>query len=108
MPKVELYTLSCAECHKVFRTDDPNQRVCPECLRYRRPCKRPPKKQTKELLTFAQISHIAEVYKKIHHKYLKYGDVVSLVNANAEHCVCCGAVIPEGKQICPQCEKAAN
>lgn len=23
---------------------------------------------------------------------------------NAEHCVCCGAVIPEGRQTCPNCE----
>lgn len=24
---------------------------------------------------------------------------------NAEHCVCCGDVIPEGRQICLRCEK---
>jgi hypothetical protein len=24
---------------------------------------------------------------------------------NAEHCVCCGDVIPEGRQVCPKCEK---
>lgn len=23
---------------------------------------------------------------------------------NEERCVCCGAIIPEGKQICPNCE----
>lgn len=23
---------------------------------------------------------------------------------NAEKCVCCGAVIPEGRQVCPSCE----
>ena len=30
--------------------------------------------------------------------------------ANAEKCVCCGAVIPEGRQVCPSCEgkKMAN
>lgn len=26
---------------------------------------------------------------------------------NAEHCVACGDVIPEGRQICPQCESGA-
>ena len=24
---------------------------------------------------------------------------------NENHCVCCGAVIPEGRQVCKQCEK---
>lgn len=24
---------------------------------------------------------------------------------NAEHCVCCGEVIPEGRQVCPKCGK---
>ena len=23
---------------------------------------------------------------------------------NAEHCICCGAVIPEGREVCPTCE----
>lgn len=26
----------------------------------------------------------------------------------AETCVCCGAVIPEGRQVCPDCEKALD
>jgi hypothetical protein len=26
----------------------------------------------------------------------------------AEKCVCCGAVIPEGRQVCPKCERKAN
>ena len=24
---------------------------------------------------------------------------------DAEKCVCCGEVIPEGRQVCPSCEK---
>ena len=24
---------------------------------------------------------------------------------NTDKCVCCGAIIPEGRQICPNCEK---
>lgn len=24
--------------------------------------------------------------------------------ANADRCVCCGEIIPEGRQVCPQCE----
>ena len=25
-----------------------------------------------------------------------------------EQCVCCGAVIPEGRQVCPNCERRAE
>lgn len=34
---------------------------------------------------------------------------VSLIDGhmdNTERCVCCGKVIPEGKQVCPDCEKS--
>lgn len=36
-----------------------------------------------------------------------HGELVQLEQAgkNAERCVCCGAVIPEGRQVCPDCEK---
>lgn len=27
---------------------------------------------------------------------------------NSNRCVCCGAVIPEGIQVCPTCERKAN
>lgn len=36
---------------------------------------------------------------------------VSLIDGhmdNAEHCICCGEVIPEGRQVCPQCESKAE
>ncbi len=26
----------------------------------------------------------------------------------SEHCVCCGEVIPEGRQVCPICEEQAK
>lgn len=26
------------------------------------------------------------------------------IGANADRCVCCGDVIPEGRQVCPACE----
>lgn len=105
-----LYTCKCPECQKTFRTDNEQQRICPDCLKYRQPHhkRRTPKKKKKKILSFAQILHIAEVYSKIHHKYLHYGDVVHLVESNAEHCVCCGVTIPEGRQICPKCEKAGR
>ena len=27
---------------------------------------------------------------------------------NENRCVCCGAIIPEGRQICKKCEEEAN
>ena len=27
---------------------------------------------------------------------------------NAEHCIVCGGVIPEGRQVCPNCEKRSD
>jgi RNA polymerase subunit RPABC4/transcription elongation factor Spt4 len=26
------------------------------------------------------------------------------ISDNADRCVCCGDVIPEGRQVCPKCE----
>lgn len=25
-----------------------------------------------------------------------------------DRCVCCGAIVPEGRMVCPQCETAAG
>lgn len=27
---------------------------------------------------------------------------------NEERCVCCGEIIPEGRQVCPNCENKAK
>ena len=27
---------------------------------------------------------------------------------NSDRCVCCGAVVPEGRMVCPVCERRAN
>ena len=31
--------------------------------------------------------------------------VEETIRDNDEHCVCCDAVIPEGRQVCPACER---
>lgn len=28
--------------------------------------------------------------------------------ADADRCVCCGEIVPEGRQVCPQCENGAE
>lgn len=33
---------------------------------------------------------------------------LSLPTDNSNHCVCCGAVIPEGRMVCPTCERRAE
>lgn len=34
-----------------------------------------------------------------------YSKQVALPTDNTEHCVSCGEVIPEGRQVCPACEE---
>lgn len=105
----ELYTYKCPDCKKTFRTDDPEQKVCSGCLKFRQPHhKRRTQKTKPKPLAFAEISHIAEVYNKIHHKYLHYGDVVNLINLNPKECICCGAKVNKGNHICAKCEKAGK
>lgn len=28
--------------------------------------------------------------------------------ADADRCICCGEIVPEGRQVCPQCENGAE
>ena len=28
--------------------------------------------------------------------------------ADAERCICCGEIIPEGRMVCPKCEKESE
>ena len=104
----ELFTYNCQRCHKVFRTDNPDQHICSDCLNHSKPHKSRKKNKKAKPLTFAEISHIVDVYYKICHKYLHYGDVVNLIDSNPNKCICCGAVTTKNKPICPKCEKAAN
>lgn len=102
----ELYVFVCPDCNKKFRTDDPDQKVCSDCLKYRQPHK--PRKQKKKILTFAEILHIAEIYYKIHGTYLHYGDIVALIDFNKKKCICCGAATGKNEPVCVECKKAAN
>lgn len=102
----QLYTYKCPDCKKTFRTDDPEQKVCSDCLKYRQPHHKSRKNKTvKKPLTFAEISHIGNVYYNVHHKILHYGDIVSLINLNPKQCICCGATVTKNKHVCTKCEK---
>jgi hypothetical protein len=101
----KLYVFKCAECYKEFRTDNPEEKVCPTCYKYRQPhLKRHTKKHNKKILTFAEISHIADVYNKVNHKYLHYGDIVKLINLNPKKCICCGGKTYKNNPMCSKCE----
>ena len=105
----ELYIVKCAECKRAFKSNSLSVKVCPLCMKYRKPAiKAKSKKSNKKPLTLSEIFHIGDVYAKIHHKYLHYGDIVALVERNVDKCVCCGEVVPEGRQVCPQCEMAGG
>ena len=105
----DLYVLKCYECNKVFRTDNPYAKLCPECKDFRKPCKKSrKKKEAQKPLTVAEVLHISSVYSKVKHKYINYGEMVSIISRNADHCVCCGEVVPEGRHVCPNCEKAVK
>ena len=106
--KEGLYAFKCIECYRVFKTNNPKEKLCPDCVKFRQPRRRKYKKTKKKILTLPEILHIANVYYKTNHKYLHYGDVVVLVDRNVDRCVCCGEIVPEGRHVCPQCEKAVE
>lgn len=98
----ELYTFVCSDCGRKFRTDNPEQRACPDCLKFRQPHK-PRAKARKKILTFAEILHISNIYYKHHHKYISYGETVALIDSNPKKCICCGATTEKYKPLCDSC-----
>ena len=107
--KKELYINTCTDCLKLFRSDDPNQHICPSCIEYRqKKQKKISKKSKKKILTFAEILHLANVYYKVNNKYIHYGEIVRLMDSYPTRCICCGATIPEGKILCTNCKKVGE
>ena len=103
--KKTLYTKNCADCHKVFRTDNPKQRLCPSCLSFKKPKKATVKPIAKKKLSIGQVLHIEEIYNRVNGTAKHYGEIVRIIeNTKADRCVCCGDIIPEGRMVCPICE----
>ena len=99
----QLYTYICPDCNRFFRTDNPKQKICSECLKYRQP-HQSRKKNHKKILTLAEILHIANIYYKHHHKYISYGETVALIDSNPKKCICCGATTEKYKPLCEKCK----
>ena len=106
----------CVDCHKVFRTDD-GTKVCPSCKDIREYMKggnrvyKRKQKKVKPKLSIKEVMHIGAVCDKVNGTSLctHYGDIVKKIeNTNVDRCVCCGEIIPEGRMICPNCEKAGG
>lgn len=76
MPK--LFDLKCAECHKVFRNPNGNERFCPECKKIKEKKKSKPKAKTNK--SILQITRELEKYNKEHKTRLSYGQYVALVD----------------------------
>ncbi len=110
--KTELYIKTCYECSKVFRTDNARQRKCPTCLNYKSPHFLMKPRKTQRAVGFpsiAEVSRIERIYNAVHGTFKHYGDMVQLIRTtDADRCVCCGEVIPEGRMVCQDCERKAK
>lgn len=74
--KQKLFDLKCAECHKVFRNPDENERLCPECKKINEKKKR----KSKADKNLYQIMKDLAEYNKKHGTMLSYGKYVALVD----------------------------
>lgn len=71
MPKVELYTFKCLDCSKTFRTDNPEQKVCSDCEKYRKPRQKYRKKE--KAMSLSECAAIIEKYNREHKTCYTYG-----------------------------------
>ena len=79
--KQKLFDLRCAECHKVFRNPNENERLCSECKKIKENKKKSkPKIKTNESKTIWQITRELEKYNKEHRTMLSYGKYVGSVD----------------------------
>lgn len=77
--KQKLFDLKCAECHKMFRNPDENEKICPDCRRIREN-KKITKKKVKANKSIWQTTRELEKYNKEHKTRLSYGQYVALVD----------------------------
>lgn len=66
------------------------------------------KKKLSPPLSINEVMHIGSVYDVVHGTHLShhYSQITKLIeDTNVDLCVCCGEYIPEGRMVCPQCEK---
>lgn len=78
--KQKLFDLKCAECGKIFRNPDENERFCPECKKIKE-SKKKPKQKAKSIKSKSiwQITRELEKYNKEHGTLLSYGQYALLM-----------------------------
>ena len=78
--KQKLFDLKCAECGKIFRNPDENERFCPECNKIKESKKKPKQKaKSVKSKSIYQITRELEKYNKEHGTLLSYGQYVLLI-----------------------------
>ena len=79
--KQKLFDLRCAECHKVFRNPNENERLCPDCKKIKENKKKARQKaKSTKIKTVLQITRELGKYNDKHKTYLSYGKYVALVD----------------------------
>ena len=79
--KQKLFDLKCAECGKIFRNPDENERFCPECNKIKESRKKPKQKaKSVKSKSIYQITRELGKYNKEHKTRLSYGQYVALVD----------------------------
>lgn len=76
--KQKLFDLKCAECHKVFRNPNENERLCPECKKIKE-SKKKARQKAKSNKSILQITRELKKYNKEHGTRLSYGQYVLLM-----------------------------
>ena len=74
--KQKLFDLKCAECGKVFRSPNEEEKFCPDCKKIKEKKKRKPKSDKSLWAVLREL----EKYNKEHGTKLSYGEYVSLVD----------------------------
>ena len=79
--KQQLFDLKCAECGKIFRNPNENEKFCTECKKIKESKKKSkPKVKPNKSKSIWQTTRELEKYNKEHKTRLSYGQYVALVD----------------------------
>ena len=77
--KQKLFDLKCAECGKIFRNPNEDERFCPECKKIKE-SKKKARQKAKSNKSILQITRELEKCNREHRTMLSYGEYVALVD----------------------------
>ena len=87
---------ACGVIHKIMQYPFGRADFCPNCG----------KKMSED-----HVGNVIEPMKRAGDSAKKAAEsLVDVIDAfeNADRCVCCGEIVPEGRQVCPDCETGGN